>query len=45
MKKILILMSERTGTGHKSSANAIDLKLKEKKRDARTSENLFIVFE
>lgn len=29
MKKILILMSERTGTGHKSSANAIDLKLKE----------------
>lgn len=27
MKKVLILMSERTGTGHKSSANAIENKL------------------
>lgn len=29
MKKVLILMSERTGTGHKASANAIEAKLKE----------------
>lgn len=27
MRKVLILMSERTGTGHKSSANAIENKL------------------
>lgn len=29
MKKVLILMAERTGTGHKSGANAIENKLRE----------------
>ena len=29
MKKILILTSERTGTGHKSSANALEKQLKD----------------
>ena len=28
MKKVLILMAERTGTGHKSAANAIEKELK-----------------
>ena len=28
MKKVLILMAERTGTGHKSAANAIEMELK-----------------
>ena len=35
MKKVLILTSERTGTGHKSSANAIEKKLKQLNYDAK----------
>lgn len=33
MKKVLILMAEKTGTGHKSSANAIKESIKEKTDD------------
>ena len=35
MKKILILTSERTGTGHKSAANALEKQLKELNYDVK----------